>query len=177
MKTVFFDVDTQLDFLFPAGALYVPGAEQIAAALGALTKLAKERGILIVSTMDTHDENDPEFEHWKPHCVRGTQGWQKYSSTTLAGQTIFEKNRIEFFEDQKLARLLDGLDAERFVVYGLVTEYCIKSAVFGLLRRGARVELVSDAIRSLDERKGREVVEKFRAAGGLVVHTRDILGA
>ena len=27
MKTVFFDIDTQIDFVFPAGALYVPGAE------------------------------------------------------------------------------------------------------------------------------------------------------
>ena len=29
MKSVFFDVDTQIDFLYPAGALYVPGAESI----------------------------------------------------------------------------------------------------------------------------------------------------
>ena len=29
MRTVFFDVDTQIDFMFPSGALYVPGAEQI----------------------------------------------------------------------------------------------------------------------------------------------------
>ena len=29
MKTVYFDVDTQLDFVYPSGALYVPGAEQI----------------------------------------------------------------------------------------------------------------------------------------------------
>lgn len=176
MKTVFFDVDTQLDFLFPAGALYVPGAEQIAPALGALTRFAKERGIPIVSTMDTHQEDDPEFKQWKPHCVRDTQGWQKYAAT-LAGQTIFEKNRIEFFEDEKLARLLDDLEADRFVVYGLVTEYCVKAAAFGLLRRGARVELVSDAIRSLDAVKEREVLEKFRAAGGHVIHTREVLGA
>ena len=27
MKTVYVDVDTQLDFLYPAGALYVPGAD------------------------------------------------------------------------------------------------------------------------------------------------------
>jgi len=26
MKTVYFDIDTQIDFLFPAGSLYVPGA-------------------------------------------------------------------------------------------------------------------------------------------------------
>ena len=29
MKTLFFDIDSQIDFIFPAGALYVPGAEQI----------------------------------------------------------------------------------------------------------------------------------------------------
>ena len=25
----FFDIDTQIDFLFPAGSLYVPGAERL----------------------------------------------------------------------------------------------------------------------------------------------------
>src|SRR5471032_939182 len=29
MKNAFFDIDSQLDFLYPAGALYVPGAERI----------------------------------------------------------------------------------------------------------------------------------------------------
>ena len=29
MTTVFFDIDTQIDFMYPAGALYVPGAERI----------------------------------------------------------------------------------------------------------------------------------------------------
>src|SRR5579872_1606578 len=101
MKTVFFDVDTQLDFLFPAGALYVPGAEEIAPALAALTQCAKERDIPIVSTMDTHLEDDPEFKLWRPHCVAGTHGWQKYAPT-LVGQTLFEKNTIDFFENEKL---------------------------------------------------------------------------
>ena len=34
MKTVFFDIDTQIDFLYPAGALYVPGAERILPEIG-----------------------------------------------------------------------------------------------------------------------------------------------
>ncbi|HLH04600.1 MAG TPA: cysteine hydrolase [Bryobacteraceae bacterium] len=176
MKTVFFDVDTQLDFLFPAGALYVPGAELIAPALAALTRFAREHSIPIVSTLDTHREDDPEFRQWKPHCVRGTQGWQKYAPT-LGGQTLFEKNRIDFFEDEKLARLLDAFEAKRFVVYGLVTEYCVRSAIFGLLKRGARVELVTDAIKSLDRTKEREVLAKFAAAGGKLVETSNLLTA
>lgn len=174
MKTAFFDVDTQLDFLFPAGALYVPGAEEVAPALAQLTSFAKERGIPIVSTLDTHLEDDPEFATWKPHCVRGTHGWQKYSAT-LAGQTLFEKNRIDFFDDGRLARLLDELAAERFVVYGLVTEYCVRSALFGLLKRGARVEFVTDAAKSLDAAREREVLERFTAEGGRLVRTEEIV--
>jgi nicotinamidase/pyrazinamidase len=36
--TVFFDVDTQLDFLYPAGALHVPGAESIVPQVAALIR-------------------------------------------------------------------------------------------------------------------------------------------
>jgi nicotinamidase/pyrazinamidase len=54
MKTVFFDVDSQLDFLYPAGALYVPGAERIVPAIARLNRFAGERGIPVISTMDAH---------------------------------------------------------------------------------------------------------------------------
>jgi nicotinamidase/pyrazinamidase len=176
IDTAFLDIDTQLDFLFPAGALYVPGAEQIAPALGALTQFAKQREIPIVSTMDTHREEDPEFRSWKPHCVRGTQGWQKYTPT-LVGQTLFEKDRIEFFADERLARILDDIGAKRFVVYGLVSEYCVRAAIFGLLERQAHVELVTDAIKSLDPAQERAVIARFTAAGGKLVQSNELLNA
>jgi nicotinamidase/pyrazinamidase len=68
VKTVFFDVDTQIDFMYPAGALYVPGAERIVPAIVRLNQSAP----LLVSTMCAHQENDPEFAQWPPHCVVGT---------------------------------------------------------------------------------------------------------
>ena len=36
MRTLFLDVDTQIDFVYPAGALYVPGAERIVPTVAAL---------------------------------------------------------------------------------------------------------------------------------------------
>ena len=87
VKTVF-DVDTQLDFLFPAGALAVPGAEGIVPVLGALTRFAQSRGIQIISTVDAHTEDDPEFKIWKPHCVAGTAGQAKTSGTMLTGALV-----------------------------------------------------------------------------------------
>jgi hypothetical protein len=61
MKAVFFDIDTQIDFLFPAGSLYVPGGEQLLPALSRLNHYAAAHGIPVVSSMCAHAEDDPEF--------------------------------------------------------------------------------------------------------------------
>jgi len=181
MKTVFFDVDTQLDFLFPAGALYAPGAEEIAPALGALTSFAAKSDIQILSTLDSHLENDPEFRSWTPHCVIGTQGQQKYSKTLLerssSAQTNFEKNTINFFANERLHSLLDQLHADHFVVYGLVTEYCVRATVLGLLERKARVDLVTDAIKSFSVAEGCATLEEVRLRGGRLVTVSDVLNS
>src|SRR6185503_16158116 len=71
---VFFDIDTQLDFLVPGGALYGPGAENLIPAIASLNRYAGEHGIPLVSTTDAHPENAREFREWPPHCVTGTFG-------------------------------------------------------------------------------------------------------
>jgi nicotinamidase/pyrazinamidase len=190
VKTVFFDVDTQLDFLYPAGALYAPGAERIVNSLGKLTSFAAANHFPIISDVDAHTENDPEFKIWKPHCVAGTAGQQKACLTLLndrlvlssepgaleairsrvkdTRQIILEKQNVDCFTNPNLRPLLDILAAERFVVYGVVTEVCVRHAAFGLLETGARVELVTDAIQSFNESEGRKTIEEFQGRGGLL---------
>jgi nicotinamidase/pyrazinamidase len=188
MKTVFFDVDTQLDFLSPAGALYVPGAEKIVKSLAELTAFAAANQIQIISTMDAHTEDDPEFKTWKPHCVVGTTGQQKAAGTLLnprmvladaheaqnAPQIIVEKQKLDCFTNPKLRPLIDLLQADRFVVYGVASELCVKCAAFGLLQLGQRVELVTDAIRSLSAEDERDMIERFQAQGGRLTTVREI---
>ena len=67
-----------------------------------------------------------------------------------------------------LARLLDQLGAERYVVYGVVTEICVKLAAWGLLETGKRVELVTDAVRSLNDAASTAMTDAFLAAGGVL---------
>ena len=71
---VFVDVDTQVDFMLPAGKLYVTGAEQLIPNLAKLLTWARAYNILVLSTADAHTPNDPEFAQWPPHCVVGTPG-------------------------------------------------------------------------------------------------------
>jgi nicotinamidase/pyrazinamidase len=178
MTTIFFDVDTQLDFVFPAGALYVPGAENIVKNLAQLTRYATSRQYKIISTADAHTEDDAEFKIWKPHCVAGTVGQHKCVATvlpqqtvldaslTLGAQMIVEKQKLDCFTNPNLRPLLTKLAADRYVVYGVVSEYCVKCAAFGLLETGARVELVADAIQTLDPAAERGLIAEFKKRGG-----------
>ncbi len=191
MKTVFVDVDTQIDFLYPAGALYVPGAERLLPALEKLNRYAGAQGIPLLSTVDAHSENDPEFRNWPPHCVAGTAGQQKPQQTLLdkratvpnvaaeysiggARQIILEKTANDCFTNPNLPGLLARLDAERYVVYGVVTEYCVRCAAMGLLATGKRVELVTDAIETLREEDAQRTYDEFTAAGGVLTSVEQV---
>lgn len=192
MKTVCFDVDTQIDFLYPAGALYVPGAETIVDTVAALNRWAASRGIPAISTMDAHTEDDPEFRAWPPHCVAGTTGQQKPAATLLekrvtipntpglpefdaAQQFLLEKQSLDCFTSVNLAALLKRLAGERYVVYGVVTEICVKFAAMGLLKTGARVELVTDAVRSLNDADRGKFLAEFQAAGGVLTTSAEAM--
>jgi nicotinamidase/pyrazinamidase len=194
MKTVFFDVDTQLDFLYPAGALYVPGAETVVERIAALNRFAGAQGMVVISTMDAHTEDDREFQNWPPHCVAGTAGQQKPAVTILerrtvvpnaactvaldsAQQILLEKQALDCFTNVNLAGLLDRLGAERYVVYGVATEICVKFAVEGLLKTGKRVELVTDAVRGLDAGAAAAMMAAFTARGGVLTTVAQVTGA
>jgi nicotinamidase/pyrazinamidase len=197
VKTVFFDVDTQIDFLFPAGALYFPGAEKILKTLGALTRFAAANRLPIISTADAHSEDDLEFQTWKPHCVVGTAGQQKAGDTLLnqplvlstdtsslnairsriadATQIIVEKQMLDCFTNPNLRPLLKLIDANRYIVYGVATEHCVRSAAFGLLETGARVEVVTDAISGISASDEQEVLERFQSQGGVLTTSAAVI--
>jgi len=161
----------------------VPGAERIVPAITQLNQYAAAHGIIVVSDMCAHSENDPEFRDWPPHCIVGTTGQLKPQSTLLprravvpnvpaevtiegAQQIILEKQELNLFTNPNLPRLLKMLAADEYVVYGVVTEYCVSHAALGLLDLGRPVTLVTDAIRSLRDDDAARTLHSFTARGG-----------
>lgn len=185
---VFFDIDTQLDFMVPGGALYGCGAEDLIPAIGALNRYAGEHRIPLVSTVDAHLEDAREFRDWPPHCVAGTFGQQKPSATLLsvrvtvpwdsaidftgldpaAKQFIVEKNDLDVFSNSSFPALLDELSATDCYVYGIFIDYCVKYALMGLLQLRKRVFLITDASASISKEAGDKAIRDFVAAGGLL---------
>lgn len=190
---IFWDVDTQVDFMLPRGKLYVPGAEQIIPNLEKLTLWAEEQRILVVASADAHLEGDPEFQQYPPHCLAGTPGQEKIPQTRIAGavvipnrpvelpelrnvaQVVIEKQQFDVFTNPNTSALLDVLAPRQVVLYGVVTEICVARAAAGLLDRDLKITLVTDAIRHLDEQKARQTIEEVERRGGTLVTTSEFL--
>ncbi len=182
MRTVFFDIDTQIDFLFPAGALYVPGAERLMGTLSRLNHYAAAQRIPLVSTTCAHAEDDAEFRQWPPHCVAGTVGQQKPAELLLekrvvvpaapgsfsiegAEQIILQKNQLDLTTNPHFPHLLEYLKADAYFVYGVVTEYCVRLAALALLQTGKPVSLITDAIEKLRAEDSRQTISECTGAG------------
>ena len=194
MKTVFFDVDMQMDFLCPAGALYVPGAEAIVNTVARLNRHAAANGITVISTVDAHAEDDPEFRIWPAHCVAGTAGQRKHPATLLerrvtvenrdyewslegAQQVILEKQTTDVFKTVNVLRVLEALQADRYVVYGVVTEICVSAVAFGLSVTRKPVSIVFTAVEGLSAEASMDTLETFQAMGGMLVTAEEICTA
>jgi nicotinamidase/pyrazinamidase len=164
MAVVFWDVDTQVDFMRPEGSLYVPGAVEIAPALAELTRAAARPGIVRVASVCDHVLEDDEISDtpdflttFPPHCLRGTPGQAKIPETALvdplvvpnrpedparlasrlarhAGEVLIEKNRFDVFTNPNTTTVLDALAPETVVVYGVAQDVCDAHAIAGFLK-------------------------------------------
>jgi len=88
-KTIFWNVDTQKDFMEKDGALYVQGAEQIKHNLKKITDYARDKNIKVVNTGDYHTSvskeisKHPDFKTTFPdHCMAGTEGTEFIEETS-----------------------------------------------------------------------------------------------
>ena len=174
----FFDIDTQIDFVFPAGALYTPGAEKVIPVVADLNRYAAAHGIPLISTMCAHGEDAKEFEVWPPHCVVRTFGQRKPQETLLedpSKQTFIEKDELDVFSSPEFLPLLVKLGIDECYVYGVLTEYCVQCAIMGLLKTGRKVWLITDAIAHHSPEGGAKVIDTFTAAGGYCITASSIL--
>jgi nicotinamidase/pyrazinamidase len=195
-KLILWEVDTQVDFMLPGGKLYVPGAEKLIPNIQRMVDAARENRALLVSSGDQHAPDDPEFQVFPPHCVRGSEGarvipeglTQKVFTVpndpafALAGdltkyqQVLIEKQTLDVFDNPQTTKIVERLPAgAEFIVFGVVTEYCVRCAGKGLLDRGRRVSIVTDAIEPLDAAAGSKALEELTAAGARLMTTEEAL--
>ena len=183
---IFFDVDTQNDFINSKGALSVPGAERIREKLKNLTAYAREKGIRVMGSVDrhygdeAHKENEGELEKWggpfPEHCMNGSKGQEKISETAPENALFLEnreyseeelnllvKGKREVYFEKQSYNVFDNpnvgklvKDVDEVVLYGVATDYCVLAAALGFRKLGKRVIVVSDGVSAVNAKQGDE---------------------
>ena len=195
---ILWEVDVQRDFVLPGGKLYVPGAEKLLPNIKRLTDAARQGKAFLVSHGDFHTPNDPEFKIFPPHCVKGTPGAELVPEAITEKvarvpnepdtkipedlspyqQILLEKQTLSIFESRHADELVRKLgDHAEFVVFGVVTEYCVGFAVKGLIERSRRVAVVQDAIETLNKEEGEKAIAEFQRMGARMITTDQALAA
>ena len=162
--TVFWDVDTQFDFMQPQGKLYVPGAETIIPKVSEVRRFALEHGYSMIADIDWHSpDNDeisdaPDFKQtFPPHCMAGEPGSERVGflgklpieyvqigrmrtealrKLTTKGQfhIVIRKNSLDVFSNPNTDKLVELVAPKKVVVFGVALEFCVYCVVRGLSR-------------------------------------------
>jgi nicotinamidase/pyrazinamidase len=193
---IFWEVDVQADFMLPGGKLYVPGAEKRLPNIRKLTDAARRNEVFLVSHGCFHAVDDPEFAQFPPHCVKGTPGSEfvpealadrvarveNLDSAALPAdltkyqQILLEKQTLDIFQSRHAEALVERLGSTaEFVVFGVVTEYCVSFAARGLLARNRKVAVVRDAIETLAAGAGGKTLSELEELGARFVTTEEAL--
>ncbi len=199
MKRVLWDVDTQIDFVDPLGKLAVPDAAAAVPAMERLVAAARAAGIPHIASADDHELTDPEISEtpdfettYPPHCLRGTRGAEKIGETRqeepvplaltevpahwLRGREfLLLKKHFDVFTNPNADRLLELLDPDEVILFGVATDVCDAAAIRGLLARGRAVTFVEEASRGLDAARTAAYVAAWRQDGVQVAAVDEIV--
>ena len=169
-------VDMQNDFVKEGGSLVVPDAEGTIPRIRVLLDLARESGIRVVFTQDTHNEDDPEWEIWPEHAREGSWGWELVEELApLADEAVIRKVRYDAFYGTALDHLLRTWDVETLIICGTVANICVHYTAASAALRWYEVVIPRDATSALDpfdlEASLRQTSFLF---GGKVTHVESV---
>ena len=166
-ETIFWDVDTQYDFMRPEGALYVPGTEGIIDNVSRARRFALDNGYSILASTDWHQEGNaeisgrPDFKTtFPPHCLAGKKGSErvgylgdlqvdvvpneKMSDADLRKlleksqfHIVIRKEALDIFSNPNTKTLIDLSKPKTVVIFGVALDLCLRMAVEGLLNMGS----------------------------------------
>ncbi len=153
-RTALIIVDMQNDFVQPEGALPIEDAAATIGAIHRLRAFARDHGMAIFYTQDSHYAGDPEFALWGEHCTVGTPGWQvveELAPDAAAGDLVFRKDRYDGFFGTNLETTLRQRSIDTLIICGTVANICVLYTAASAAIRWYHVILPIDAVSAVNE--------------------------
>ncbi len=151
VKTALIVVDMQNDFVKEGGTLVVPDAEATVPTIKGLLDSARESGVKVVFTQDTHNQGDPEWEIWPEHVREGSWGWEIVEELKpLEDEVVIRKVRFDAFYGTHLDHFLRIWDVDTLIICGTVANICVHYTAASAALRWYGVIIPRDATSALD---------------------------
>ncbi len=145
-------VDMQNDFVKEGGKLVVPTAKDTVPAIRQLLDLARQHGMFVAYTQDTHLPNDPEFPIWGEHCLIGTWGWEIVDELKpQPNELVVQKRRYDGFYGTTLEHDLRVAGVDTLIVTGTVANICVLHTAGSAALRWFKVIVPKDGISALTD--------------------------
>jgi len=154
---------------------------------------ARYGNVSIISTAEIRPNGDDAVDY----CIDGTEGQKKVRYTLLNNrvsfaadgntdlprdmlrrykQVILNKRCVDPFDEPRIDRLLSEVRANEFILVGASVEGAVKATALGLLQRGKKVIVVSDAVGSYNKKEAKLALRKMEAKGAKLIETRKLAG-
>lgn len=150
-KTALIVVDMQNDFVKEGGSLLVPDAEETIPAIQGLLDMARNSGMKVVFTQDTHTDGDPEWRIWPEHVREGSWGWQIVDELQPRDdELVIRKVRYDAFYGTHLDHFLRLWNVDTLVICGTVANICVHYTAASAALRWYDVVIPKDATSALE---------------------------
>ena len=173
MTTVFWDVDTQDEFMAGAGEI-IPN-------LRSLTKYAGKKKITVIASQD-HGKSGKlskiEATSMKSPVNIKHKRYEKHQLKNMLKnrrEVIIHKKEYSMLSNPNSDFVMKRLGVKKAVVYGVATDYCVLNTVKDLRERNIDVVLVKDAIAAVDEKKGEKALSEMKKLGIKEVLLHDVI--
>lgn len=174
-------VDMLNEFCTPGGRMLLPGAERLYAPQRGLIDAAREAGLPVIFVIDAHRTSlrrDREFLKREPHCAEGSWGTEVVAELGRRPSdiTVFKRRFSAFFETD-LDLTLKDLEVDTLIVFGVVTNICVRSTVHDAFFRGYRVFVPEDCCAATAEREQASSLYDIATHFGTVTRSAEVIAA
>ncbi|MCX8572775.1 MULTISPECIES: isochorismatase family cysteine hydrolase [Hyphomicrobiales] len=165
-------VDMVNDFCKPGGAMVLPGYETLVAPQLAVIEAARAAGAPVIWVHDAHRRNmrrDREWVKRTPHCVEGTWGVEIIDDLGARDDEIHViKRRYSSFFQTDLDMTLKDMMVDQLIVFGVVTNICVRSTVHDAFFNGYEVVVPADCCAATGPREQESTLYDISTHFGVV---------
>jgi len=180
-RTAVVVVDMINEFCKPGGKMVLPGYDALVPPQLAVIEAARASGAIVVWVHDSHRRNlrrDREWLKRTPHAEEGTWATQVIDDLGARDDEIHVvKHRYSSFFQTDLDVTLKDMLVDQLVVFGVVTNICVRSTVHDAFFNGYEVVVPRDCCAATGAREQESTLYDIATHFGVVTDAASVVAA